>query len=596
MDNARQVQIDPEFRHGGWSRRTFLRLAAGGALAGSAMALATACSSVAPAAPTPVAAQGAAAAKPGTAPNSAPATSSGAPAGGSKGPYPTFIASTSGPPADFPSAGPGYQVGYKGFPKDPPKSWTKAPPGQGGKVVSYTNTGAPLPPTPMDQNPVWQEVNKQLNATVEFQIISQADYPTKLATMMAGNDLTDFILIGKTAQNVAAFMKARCADLTPYLGGDAVKDYPNLAAIPTYSWTNSSCVRDGKLYMVPISRYQPGNMLLKNTEVYDAEIGKGYVPKDAADFKRILQALTRPQQNRYGMGPIFNRFDMIQFVAAMYGAPKNWRLADGKLTKDIETPEFKESIAYFRDLVLAGVFYPDAAGIPNVTVARDSFIASKFILDTQSYGNAWQDDWTRGPRMNPPVTPGSVLPFPAKAGDKAIHFLGDGYYATTALKQASPDRIKELLGIMDWVAAPFGSQEDLLLTTGLPDRDYTLGADGNPIPTQLSNVDANSVPWKYLTQHPQVAYWPGIPDYAQAAIDFEKAVIPVGVQDPAIGLATPTMDKQGAPLQQQLQDGLFDLVTGRRPLTEYDAFVKEWQSGGGDQIRTELQQALGASG
>ena len=211
----------------------------------------------------------------------------------------------------------------------------------------------------MDQNPAWQEVNKQLNATVEFQIITQTDYPTKLATMMAGNDLTDFILISKTAQNVSAFMKARGADLTPYLGGDAVKDYPNLAALPTYSWNNSACVRDGKLYMVPISRYQPGNMLLKNTDVYDAEIGKGYVPKDAADFKRVLQTLTKPQQNRYGMGPIFNRFDMIQFVAAMYGAPKNWRLgADGKLVKDIETPEYKEAIAYFRDLVLAACSIP----------------------------------------------------------------------------------------------------------------------------------------------------------------------------------------------------------------------------------------------
>jgi putative aldouronate transport system substrate-binding protein len=559
-----------------FDRRAFLRMAGGTVLAGSAVALASACGTVAPPAPT------------ASAPQATPGNQAGA--------YPTYIPSTSGPPPDFPSIGPGYQDGYKTFPKNPPKSWTKSPPGLGTKVVSYTNTGAPLPPTPMDQNPVWQEINKRLNATVEFQIISQADYQTKLSTMMAGNDLTDFILISTTAQNVAAFAKARLADLTPYLGGDAIKDYPNLAAIPTYSWKNSACVRDGKLYMVPISRYQPGNMLLKNTLVYDAEIGKDYVPKDAADFKRILQALTKPQQNQYGMGPVFNRFDMIQFVAAMFGAPKNWRLgSDGKLLKDIETPEFKEAMVYFRELATAGVFYPEAAGVPNVTVARDSFIASKFILDTQSYGNAWQDDWTRGPRMNPPVIPGSILPFPAKAGGKAIHLLGNGFYSTTALKQAPPERIKELLGILDWVAAPFGSQEDLLLTTGLPDRDYTLGADGNPIPTQLSNVDANSVPWKYLTQHPQVAYWPGIPDYAQAAIDFEKAVIPIGVQDPVIGIATPTIDKQGAALQQTLQDAMHDFAAGRRALADYDQFVQEWRSGGGDKIRDELQQALAAA-
>jgi putative aldouronate transport system substrate-binding protein len=334
-------------------------------------------------------------------------------------------------------------------------------------------------------------------------------------------------------------------------------------------------------------------MMLKNIEVYDAEIGKDYVPKDAADFKRVLQALTKPQQNQYGMGPIVNRPDMIAYMAAIFGAPKNWRLgSDGKLLRDLETPEYKEAIAYFRDLVAAGVFYPDASGIPNVTVARDSFIASRFILDTQSFGNAWQDDLTRGPKQNPPVTTGAVLPFSAVQGGKPVHFLGDGYYGTTTLKQAPPDRIKELLRILDWVAAPFGSQEDLLMTTGLPERDYTIGGDGNPVPTQLSNVDANSVPWKYLTQHPQVAYWPGVPTYAQAAIDFEKAVLPIGVQDPAIGLTTPTLDKQAQVLMQLQLDSTLDLLNGRRPMSDYDQVVKEWLSAGGEQVRQELQQVI----
>jgi putative aldouronate transport system substrate-binding protein len=562
------------------SRRGFIRLAAGGALAGSTLALASACTGIAPAAPT--------AAPTGRAP------AAGAPAGSS--PYPNFFPSTTMPKPDFAPIGPEYQYGYVNYPKNPAKTWTKAPPASGGKFVSYTNAGAPLPPTPMEQNPAWQEVNKQLNATVEFQIITQTDYAAKLSTMMAGNDLTDFILITTMAQNVTAFAKARAADLTPYLGGDAIKEYPNLAAIPTYAWKNSACARDGKLYMVPISRYLPGNMLLKNNEVYDAEIGKDYVPKDAADFKRVLQALTKPQQNRYGMGPINNRLDMILYVSAMFGAPKGWRLgADGKLLKEIETPEFREAITYFRDLVVSGVFYPDAAGIPNVTGARSAFIATRFVLDTQSYGNAWQDNWIRGPRQNPPVTPGSIVPFPAQAGGKAVHFQGNGFYASTLLKQAPADRIQEQLRILDWVAAPFGSQEDLLLTTGVEGRDYSMGADGNPIPTELSNVDANSVPWKYLTQRPQVAYWPGIPDYAKAAIDFEKAVLPISIQDPTIGISTATFDKLGASLQQTLQDMIFDLVTGRRAMSEYDQVVSEWRSQGGDQIRTEFQEVIAAN-
>jgi putative aldouronate transport system substrate-binding protein len=244
---------------------------------------------------------------------------------------------------------------------------------------------------------------------------------------------------------------------------------------------------------------------------------------------------------------------------------------------------------------VAGVFYPDAAGIPNVTGARSAFIASRFILDTQSYGNAWQDNWVRGPRQNPPVTPGSIVPFPAEAGGKPLHHQGNGFYASTLLKQAPTERILEQLRILDWVAAPFGSQEDLLLTTGVEGRDYSIGGDGNPVPTEFSNVDANSVPWKYLTQRPQVAYWPGIPEYAKAAIDFEKAVLPISIQDPTIGISTPTFDKLGASLTQTLQDAVFDLVTGRRAMSEYDQVISEWRSQGGDQIRTEFQEVIAAS-
>ena len=61
-----------------------------------------------------------------------------------------------------------------------------------------------------------------------------------------------------TCAEPGAFLEHSMADLTPYLGGDAVKDYPFLAAIPTFAWKNSGCVYNGKLYMWPLERYLPG--------------------------------------------------------------------------------------------------------------------------------------------------------------------------------------------------------------------------------------------------------------------------------------------------------------------------------------------------
>jgi putative aldouronate transport system substrate-binding protein len=566
------------------SRRGFIRLAA----IGAAVPLLAACGPAAPAAPTTAPAAG------------APAVAKAA----DGGVYPTFMASSGGPKPDFPAVGPQYEDGFITYPKNPVKALPPSPSGTPSKVSCYTNNSAPAPPTPFEQNQAWQTVNKELNADVQYTIIAQSDYIVKLATVMAGNDLPDVMLIpGATpsgasqVQNLTAFLAAQGADLTPYLGGDAAKDYLNLAALPTYSWKNSGCARNGKLYMLPIERYYPGSMLLKNSAVYDQEIGKDYVPKNADDFKRVLQQLTKPSANQWGIGSYMNQMYYIYYFAAMFGAPNNWALdASGKLTRDIETPQYKEAIGYVRDLVVSGLYHPDALTIADSTRARDGLIGSKYVLDVETFGNAWQDAWTRGPRLNPPVTPQAVLPFAAHDGGKPQHFLGKGYFGTTAFKKAPPERIKELLRIANYLAAPFGSAEDLLLTIGVKDVDYTFDADGSITVLPASNTDANSVPWKYIVQRPQVAYWPGIPEYAKAATDFEKAAIAVGVADPTLGFASATLDTKGVPLFQALTDGITDVLAGRRPLSDFDQVVKDWQNNGGNAIRTELQQSLASGG
>jgi hypothetical protein len=38
-----------------------------------------------------------------------------------------------------------------------------------------------------------------------------------------------------------------------------------------------------------------------------------------------------------------------------------------------------------------------------------------------------------------------------------------------------------------------------------------------------------------------------------------------------------------------------DLLTGRRPMSDYDQVVKEWLNAGGAQVRNELQQIVTAS-
>jgi putative aldouronate transport system substrate-binding protein len=105
--------------------------------------------------------------------------------------FPTYQAAANRPTPDFPSAGSLYEDGYNNYPTNPLPSVSRTP-GLGGSLTAFVQ---PLqaPPTPLDQNPAWQEVNRQLGAQFNFNMVPVADYRAKLTTLMAGSDLPDLI-------------------------------------------------------------------------------------------------------------------------------------------------------------------------------------------------------------------------------------------------------------------------------------------------------------------------------------------------------------------------------------------------------------------
>jgi putative aldouronate transport system substrate-binding protein len=570
-----------------FSRRRFLRVAGG--IAGGAVAvpfLAACAPSIPTAAPTrPAATVG---------------TSSAASANGV---YPSYVPFATGPRADFPASGPMYDDAFSTYPANPVKALPGDPPGTGGPVNIMSIQLFP-PPTVYDQNPAWQAVNKALNADVKFQIVTSADYPVKLGTIMAGNDLPDMVYMyarpGAASTLAAAtgtpqFLQAKAADLTPFLAGDAAKDYPNLAAIPTTAWKNGGCAYQGRLYMVPIHRYLPGQMLVKNSSVWDKEIGPDYVPKSADDFKRILQTLTRPGQEFYGIGAAQDTVMLVPTISASFGAPNGWRLeAGGRLTRDIETPEFKEATNYVHDLYASGVFHPNSTTWASGVIARAQFAIGKFAVFRDPF-NGWQDAWRQALQSSQPFDVRPLPLWPAREGSKTQHFVTGGHLWATAIKKSTPARTTEMLRILNWLAAPFGSQEDQLLTFGLKGADYTIDDKGNPTLTPQGNTDANYVPWKYVVGHPFVFFSPDLPNYAKVMYDSEHMLMPSAVSDPTFGQVSVTNFSKGFTLTQAMNDGIVDIVVGRRPVSDYDQIVKDWQTNGGEQIRAEYQDSIATS-
>ena len=592
------------------SRRRFLSLAgaAGGVLALSACspgAPAPAATSAPAAAPTSATAPAGAAAAAPSAPTPVAPTPA-APIGATAtagGPYPAYLPVTNAPKPDFWNDDPRYDPGFDSYPANPYKA-VQGTPGSGGQVNVLIAAYYPLP-TPYEQNPTWQEINKQLNANVQMNIIAGADYRTKLATVMASEDLPDILHLYQgwsAAQNLPAFLKAKCADLTPFLGGDAAKEYPYLAALPTYAWKNSVAAIDGQLLLVPIHRQLPtypgagGGYFFVNSDVWDKELGADANPKTMDDFKRMLLQVNRPQQNRWAIGNTGGAAGVPDFLfglqtyAAAFGAPNVWKLdSSGKLIRDRETEEYKAAIGYLRDLMIAGVFPSDVSAMAN---SRNDLVAGKLVASVEGYGNGWNDFWRRGLMQTPPNHYRMLTPFPASDGGKAQAFMTGGFVAMNALKKAPPERIKELLRLMNFMAAPFGSQEDLLLSYGLADKDYQLDERGNPVPTTEGTNRAGYVPWRYIAQHPYLNYQADLPGFARASWDAVQALMPLAVYDPTMGSYSPTNFGRGAAANVTWSDGVRDIILNRRPFSDYDGITREWVSAAGDQIRKEFSDAM----
>ena len=63
--------------------------------------------------------------------------------------------------------------------------------------------------------------------------------------------------------------------------------------------------------------------------------------------------------------------------------------------------------------------------------------------------NGWQDAWRQALQSSQPFDVHMIPPFPAHDGGKPQHFVTGGHLWGTAIKKGSPDRVKEMLRIMN---------------------------------------------------------------------------------------------------------------------------------------------------
>ncbi|MEU8567596.1 extracellular solute-binding protein [Streptomyces pathocidini] len=500
---------------------------------------------------------------------------------------PTYAPAKVAPP-DLPGdAAKGVDPGYLRYPKELVKS-VPTPPGDGKPITALTETFT-TPPPGMAGNAYWQELNKRLGSEFKMTVVvddaQSTAYRAKFNAIVASGDIPDIVWIppNQGLQQIPGLVAAKFADLTPLLSGNAVKKFPNLANFPAAAW--KSGVIDGKIVGIPFPNPRIRQLYLANPEFWKPVGGLEF--DSAEDFLAKGRELLDTKRKKYVLEPAY-----VNHVARFnewYGGHNTWGLRDGKLVHMFESDEYFAAIEFALKCRRAQLFWPDL-NIPMTTTLEK--IQGGYL---GAYVNSFTGLLSDAKQYDFPME--TIRPFAAEAGAKPNVGLTWISSFTAINGSAGKKRVEMLLNVLNYLAAPFGTEERLFLDNGVEDVHYTRTRTGDTKFTTKGNAVAltTSQPLATMTTAPPYLYIPGEPDMTRNIHGWETELLEIGQANPTEGHFSDTFSNKGSSLTTDVYDRVMDIVAGRMPLSEYQDVVKKFRRNGGDKMRGEYEESLSKS-
>lgn len=532
-------------------RRSFLGMLAAGAAVVGVPSLLSACS---PGTPTG-------------------AASSAAPIGDV---IPNYIPITYAEP-DYPSVN-GSPPGYETIPAELVRS-VPTPPGTGLALTAMTPLWGTIPPTKGNQ--YYAAVNELLGSDITFQIADGNTYGDKLAAVLASpKDVPDWVCV--PSWNLPPRFGSEIVgnvfqDLTPYLAGDLVEEYPNLANIPTDAW--KYCVFNGRLYGLPFPGETINDATFYRKDLLDAQ-GITVALANGQDLIDLAKELTGG--NQWGAEDLWTTATQIHSVV-----PK-WKLEGDTLVHRIETDEYRAALEWNAALFASGAVHPDAVA-GQTGDAKLRFQSGRSLIMADGMGG-WNEALRDNLGSNPSYWQQPFDPFEASGGEPVLFKSNPANIFSFVKKSDDEAKIKEVLALANVLAAPYGTVEFDTINNGVEGVHYTRGADGVPVPTDLAATELQPT-YIFLVDPPTAEARVQYPGYVKAASEW-RATAAGYAQDPLFYAQQIVEPAQYASIGQPFEDLEKDISRGRKSMADLDAAIETWRASGGEELRAFYQDIL----
>ncbi|MFE5341649.1 hypothetical protein ACFQ80_15585 [Isoptericola sp. NPDC056578] len=508
---------------------------------------------------------------------SSPLPASNGGGGGTAGLLPTYRPFDKFAP-DLVSSNPGVSPGYFTYP-DPPAAVTSGAPASGAPVRAMTFTYDPVAPE-LSNNALWQSINEALGTELDLEYTPAAEYDARFATTIAGSDLPDLVAIKGQQQQMPAMLAAKFSDLTEHLSGDAVLDYPHLAALPTPSWR--STVYDGRIWGVPVPRSLIGTVLYTRADILE-RAGLSLQPESLEEFTEMAKALTDEREGRWAFGQT-----PLGVLLETNGIANAWSVDEaGVFTFNGTLPGYEQALADAVALNDLGVVHPDGNAAQN-TQRNEWMMAGTTSFQIGNYAG-WPKFYLQGAGIDGFRLTGMLSPA-REAGGTMVRTAGpSASHFSAVAKQDDPERLAEILRVLDWLAAPFGSTEYITRRFGKEGETFTF--DGpDPVLTP-EGVNQATLPVRYITENSPVIFESQDERAVRDQFDHQEAGLEYTVPNPTEGLYSEAAVSEGASAQQALTATEQEIVLGNQPVSAWAPAVESYMSAVGTKVKAEYEEA-----
>lgn len=433
-----------------------------------------------------------------------------------------------------------------------------------------------------------QEIEKGANITLNHIAPPAANYIEKVNIILSGKEeeLPDLVkLQGNMFNDLYDYAdQGALMDLTEF-----VKECPNiLANIPQE--TLDRCIIDGKLYAIPtFSNPNRMNMIIRQDWLDNLGLKE---PKTLEEFHQVLTDFTKsdPDMNGKddtygytgasieGLEPIFGAFGVSGPILG--GVGTYWYEEDGQLKPQVTNPKVKEALTVIRQWYSEGIIDPEFVVIKNDSELNEKAMKNQFGVTYRWW--TWESKIEMEMQnVDPNVKFARIAPPVGTDGESGVRGVGLINGCVIMLKGA--ENPKACMRLLDYMHSEQGMMTQY---SGVEGVHWEKSADGKYSTLPQYDKDQKWIQWYSAFENE----WPLLQvetPLVQSRRDAFKWNVITNMGD---GMITDAEKQYSADLTTFATESYTKFITGKTDLAEWDNFVKEWESRGGTEWITEINE------